>query len=185
MNVIYLETKHPAALEQALEALSTLSESTERLLPTRARLSMTPTQKVQARLLMESLHADIQAPLVAVSGFDHAVIMPIALSVLMEYAPNRLADLADVLMIASIRGDDRLRTALEQHFQALPSRLLETARMMVLCEGEAKRAAQVLYLHRNTFNYRLHQFMDRTGVDVREDAMRTLMRLYLSLSEQR
>lgn len=185
MNLVFIQTKQASALDQALEALSDLSHNTERLHANQACLSMSSTQKIQARLIMESLHVDIQAPLAAVHAFDQAHIVSTALNILMEYAPNRLADLADVLMIASIRGDDRLRSALEKHFQGVPSRLLETAHMMVLCDGEAKQAAQALYLHRNTFNYRLNQFLDVTGIDVRHDAMRALMRLYFSLNELR
>jgi carbohydrate diacid regulator len=40
--------------------------------------------------------------------------------------------------------------------------------MFIHCGLNAIKTANKLYIHRNTFNYRLHKFIALTGLDIRD-----------------
>lgn len=183
MPVVYLQSQSPQGLQQLSELLAPLALdlSTEFDF---IRVHMAAYEKLQAQLMLTSFQADVGERFVALSGFENDHLMRVGLSVQHDFAQNQMIDLADLLMIATLHQDFRLFEALKLSFQKLSSRLMETAQMMVLSEGESKRAAKLLYLHRNTFLYRLHQFKDQTGIDLREDAQRALFRVYLVLNER-
>jgi DNA-binding protein Fis len=52
-------------------------------------------------------------------------------------------------------------------FSNLDKELLDTARAFIECGLNACAASRMLYIHRNTFNYRLKKFIDLTGIDIR------------------
>jgi carbohydrate diacid regulator len=51
--------------------------------------------------------------------------------------------------------------------------LLNTATVLMRCQGNSAEAARQLYVHRNTLNYRLEKIKRFTGLDIKkyEDAM--------------
>lgn len=58
--------------------------------------------------------------------------------------------------------------------------LMETASSYLATGLDASAAAKALFIHRNTFNYRLAQFIQKTGVDIRDYHNALLFELYLS-----
>lgn len=56
---------------------------------------------------------------------------------------------------------------------------LQTLRLYYQCEGNVEKAAAQLYLHKNTFQYRLHKLQARTGYRIRDP--RGSMVLYCGL----
>jgi len=67
-------------------------------------------------------------------------------------------------------------------FEKVNPDVLETARVYLLAGSNAKLAAQELYLHRNTFNYRLNKFREMTKIDLREPLLARFMQTYLLIS---
>jgi len=184
MITVYLRSPSQAILTALIDLLSPLSSHYEALNKESLRFYMSSEAYVQAKLLMPTLQEDLGESFVALGGFDSSELMSQALSIAMEYAQNQLIDLSDVLLISSIHQDTRLMTLLHHTIEKLPNTLIETAKMMVLCSGHSKRAASLLYLHRNTFLYRLNQFMDETGIDLREAHHLDVFKSYFLLSER-
>jgi DNA-binding protein Fis len=52
-------------------------------------------------------------------------------------------------------------------FNEIDKELLDTARAFIECGLNASAASRMLYIHRNTFNYRLKKFIDITKIDIR------------------
>ena len=63
--------------------------------------------------------------------------------------------------------------------------IYETGVAYLACGLDASLAAKSLFLHRNTFNYRLNQFKEKTGVDLRDFHNAQLFSIYLSLRGKR
>jgi len=61
----------------------------------------------------------------------------------------------------------------------LPAPLRETLAVFVGCGGSVARAAEALYVHRNTVRYRLRRVEQLTGLDLRRPEDRLLCELVL------
>jgi DNA-binding PucR family transcriptional regulator len=55
--------------------------------------------------------------------------------------------------------------------------------MQLLTGGNGVLAAQLLYIHRNTFRYRLNKFIEQTGIDLRESTLAYAMKVYGTLAQ--
>ena len=53
-------------------------------------------------------------------------------------------------------------------FKAIPHELILTAQAYLKAGLNAKAASEMLYIHRNTFNYRLNKFIVLTKLDIRD-----------------
>ena len=76
--------------------------------------------------------------------------------------------LSELLLAAIINHHEKIIQAVANAFKHLPRELFQTANIYIQCGLNGQLASQKLYLHRNTFNYRLNQFMTITGIDIRE-----------------
>jgi hypothetical protein len=76
--------------------------------------------------------------------------------------------LADVLMERIIDSDTQFNSLMMDEFKSLPRELILTASMFIHCGLNAIKTANKLYVHRNTFNYRLQKFIALTGLDIRD-----------------
>lgn len=83
--------------------------------------------------------------------------------------------LADCVADAVTRQDREVVAAIRQGFQHVSQRSMQCARMYLLCECQAKQAADQMYMHRNTFNYSLRRFIDESGLDIRHYHQARLM----------
>ena len=77
-------------------------------------------------------------------------------------------ELADVIFLLIFDGDYSLVNALKAQLEGVSHDLINTADMFVKCGLNASRAADKLYIHRNTFNYRLQNFINITDLDIRD-----------------
>jgi hypothetical protein len=74
----------------------------------------------------------------------------------------------EIAVEAVLRGFPVLKATLRKYYyDLLGTEIVDTAVGFIRADQNASRASKGLYMHRNTLNYRLDQFVDRTGIDVR------------------
>ncbi len=81
---------------------------------------------------------------------------------------ERCTYLGDLLLDDLIRGNRSLVPEALKSFRSIPHDEMITAQAFVSCGLNATLASKKLYVHRNTFNYRLKKFIDLTGLDIRD-----------------
>ncbi|MDY0345994.1 MAG: helix-turn-helix domain-containing protein [Bacilli bacterium] len=79
-----------------------------------------------------------------------------------------LSNLADTFLNLAIEGDFDLVRLVKKQFSLIPRQLMVTAETFISCGLNASLAAKKLYVHRNTFSYRLNQFIEATNLDIRD-----------------
>lgn len=72
-----------------------------------------------------------------------------------------------VILQYSLSKDLVLYQELKKEFQSISKELLNTAVAYINCNMNACLASKSLYIHRNTFNYRLNKFIEQTQLDIR------------------
>jgi DNA-binding PucR family transcriptional regulator len=92
-------------------------------------------------------------------------------------------EIGDVMLLGSQKGDNRLLKALAVKLSGISKEVSETARMYLLTGGNSVQAAQLLYVHRNTFTYRLAKFIDQTRIDLREPGNAYVLHIYFTLEQ--
>ena len=97
------------------------------------------------------------------------------------YFPNQALYLTDVLMKEFSFGDYSSLPLLSAEFKDVPSELMLTAGTFLRCGLNASLAAENLIIHRNTFNYRLARFIEKTGLDIRDYHNALLLEIYFQL----
>ncbi|NCA96990.1 MAG: PucR family transcriptional regulator [Bacteroidia bacterium] len=75
---------------------------------------------------------------------------------------------ADLLFNLALEGDFELASLAKKKFDLVPRQLMLTAEAFISCGLNASLAAKKLYIHRNTFAYRLNQFIEATELDIRD-----------------
>ncbi|MGI6713512.1 MAG: helix-turn-helix domain-containing protein [Bacilli bacterium] len=79
-----------------------------------------------------------------------------------------LYHLSELLLAALIDREETIIQTVAKTFRSIPHQLLQTADVYIQCGLNGNLAAEKLYLHRNTFLYRLNQFYRLTGIDIRD-----------------
>ncbi len=146
-----------------------------------AKFMIHKAQALQLRILYAPLRIDLGFKMTMVIGFDHEPLMRLALACASEEYSGRIIELGDLLLLSSKKGDHRLIVALDQIMSKSSKEVLETARMYLLTGGNSVQAAALLYVHRNTFSYRLVKFIDQTGIDLRETSLAYFLHIYFTL----
>ncbi len=139
------------------------------------------SMRIQLKLTLESFQADLQDLLICVEGFDHQDIMSCALDLASLYALGRYAHISELLLDSVLHQNDVLLTKLNTFFEDFNPELIETARMYLAADGNAVLAAKSLYLHRNTFNYRMNKFVLKSQLRLSEQAQAYFFQLWLNL----
>ena len=154
------------------------------LAPDTASFSIEHAASIQLRVLHDTLREDLGFRMTMVIGFDHALVVGEALAVALDVAPGQITELGDLLILAHHHNDSRLAVALDRVLSTVEKDVLETARMQLLTGGNGVLAAQLLYIHRNTFRYRLNKFIEQTGIDLREPTLAYALKVHGTLSQQ-
>lgn len=81
---------------------------------------------------------------------------------------RKILTLSELFILADQQNYGELIQDVQDLIQAVPDEMLKTADMYVLSLGNARLAAHELYLHRNTFNYRMRKFTESTQLDLRD-----------------
>jgi hypothetical protein len=154
------------------------------LAPDTAVFSINHAASIQLRVLHDTVREDLGFRMTMVIGFDHSLVLGEALAVALDWVPGQITELGDLLILAHHHHDRRLALALERVLAQVDKDVLETARMQLLTGSNGVLAAQLLYIHRNTFRYRLNKFIEQTGMDLREPTLAYALKVYGALSEQ-
>jgi predicted transcriptional regulator len=81
--------------------------------------------------------------------------------------PGKVDTIADFVLQTMVEGNRYFVKYIYDEFQLVPRHLMQTASTLISCDMKATRASKKLYIHRNTFAYRLNQFIELTGLDIR------------------
>ncbi len=85
-----------------------------------------------------------------------------------RYYRQSCRHLGEVVLDRLASGDRRMLEGVRHQFEGVPRELLLTATAFIESGLNATRASKKLYIHRNTFNYRLQKFIEWTSLDIRD-----------------
>ena len=102
-------------------------------------------------------------------------------SIAPKYYPGQVSFMSDLILKQMSFGDFSSFAFLSALFRSLPEELLETGKAYLSAGLDAKLAADLLIVHRNTFNYRLNRFIEASGVDIRDYHNAMLLDYYLRM----
>lgn len=140
-------------------------------------------QRIQLKLTLETFQEDLQDLLICVEGFDNKLIMNCALDLARIHSLGTYTDVAELLIDSVMFMDNQLLSFLNDLFMSLKPELIETAKMYLWAGSNAKLAAEALYLHRNTFNYRMKKFEEKSAINLTETNHAFLFRIWLDLQK--
>lgn len=90
----------------------------------------------------------------------------------------------DILFKEFSFGDYSSLPYLHNIFRGVEPELMETSSAYLKSDLNASLASSSLYIHRNTFNYRLQKFIDVTGLDIRNYHNALLLEIYLGFRKR-
>lgn len=102
-----------------------------------------------------------------------------------SYFPNQCLFLSDMLLKELSFGDYSSIPLLANEFKNVSQDLLLTAGTFLRCGLNACLTAETLFIHRNTFNYRLNAFIEQTSLDIRSYHNALLLELYFQFTNKR
>ncbi len=91
-----------------------------------------------------------------------------ALELAHKYHRQTCMHLGDLVLERLLASDRSLIALIKQQFREIPHELMVTALVFIESGLNATRASKKLYVHRNTFNYRLAKFIEKTSLDIRD-----------------
>jgi hypothetical protein len=140
-------------------------------------------EKFAVRLqgILLPLHDDLGLTITLLAVHKIGPLEEKALKEALAYFPNQCLFLSDVLMKEFSFGDYSSLPLLSAEFKDVPHELLLTAGAFLRCGLNASLAAETLIIHRNTFSYRLAQFIDITSLDIRDYHNALLLEIYFQL----
>lgn len=145
----------------------------------------TAPEKFAVRLqgVLFPLHDDLGITISVLACHADGALERKSLKEALSYFPNQCLFLSDILMKEFSFGDYSSLPLLKEEMKKVPHELLLTAGAFLRCGLNASLAAESLFIHRNTFNYRLSQFIDSTGLDIRDYHNALLLEIYFQLGE--
>lgn len=132
--------------------------------------------------MIQLLHDDLSIQMSVLSCHQNTPFEQKLLREASMYFPNRVLYATDVIMKEMSLGDYSSYKPLMNLFAHVPHELMNTAGTYLRCGCDACLSAKMLFIHRNTFNYRLAQFIHLTGLDIRDYHNALLLELYFQLS---
>ncbi len=141
------------------------------------------TQRIQLNLTLQTFQEDLADALICVEGFNHSSIMSCSLELAKRYSLGSYTHISELLLDSMNQGDRCLLEKLNDLFSTLKPELIETAKMYLLASGNAKLAAESLYLHRNTFNYRMTKFKEKSELNITDQASAFFFQLWLDFQK--
>ncbi|MCQ2797332.1 MAG: helix-turn-helix domain-containing protein [Bacilli bacterium] len=96
----------------------------------------------------------------------------------LDYFPNQCVNISDFLFKRTSFGDFYYIHYLKSEFDDVPEEILETVGAFLRCGLNGIETARMLGIHRNTFNYRLNEFIKKTDCDIRDYHNAVLLELY-------
>ena len=119
-------------------------------------------------VIVPLIASDFGINLTVLISHAHDVLAQMALKKAAVLHQERCTYLGDLLLDDLMRGDRSLVPEALKGFRNIPHDEMITAQAFVSCGLNATLASKKLYVHRNTFNYRLKKFIDLTCLDIRD-----------------
>lgn len=105
------------------------------------------------------------------------------LSNLQTLKPSGYITLAEACLLMLLNQDKAVRNGVYDHFKGVDPKLMEDIITFVRCGCNVINTSRILYLHRNTMNYRIRKFQDLMGMNLRNEEDVQFIRLYALLKE--
>lgn len=116
--------------------------------------------------LISLISVDLDMPICVLVSYAFNDITKKALTLCME--KTGVFHLSDLLIDLLNENNKALNRVIYQEFHRVNRDILLTAQAYLQNGQNALAAASRLYLHRNTFTYRLNKFIEETGLDIRD-----------------
>lgn len=131
--------------------------------------------------LLLPIHDDLDVNLTILACHKDGPLEEKCLNEALSFFPNMARFLSDLLMKELSFGNYTSLPLLSEEFKDVPHDVLLTAGTYLRTGLDASQAAEQLFIHRNTFNYRLNRFIDITGLDIRDYHNALLLELFFQL----
>jgi hypothetical protein len=131
--------------------------------------------------LLMPLHDDLGVSIAVLCVHRDGELEEKCLKESLGYFPNAARFLSDIIMKELSFGNYSSLPLLSNEFKGVKHEVLLTAGTYLRCGLDASLAASQLFIHRNTFNYRLNQFIDETGLDIRDYHNALLLEIFFQL----
>lgn len=148
------------------------------------RLDVSENHRIQYKLSLSSFESDLGSNICAVCGIKDDTLMSVAIDCAYQFALGKMVDLSDLMLICIYNNNTNLIEALNEKLKGVSPEIIDTLKMYFNTGNNAALAADLLYLHRNTFNYRLNKFIDRTQMDVKNAHIAQFLYQYFTLIDR-
>ncbi len=132
--------------------------------------------------LLMTMHDDLGIVITVLVSHEMKALEEKALREAVSYFPNQALFVTDVLLKEFSFGDFSSLPLLKAEFREVPHELMLTAGTYLRVGLNGEEASRMLFIHRNTFNYRLAAFVEKTGLDIRDYHNALLLELYFQFS---
>ena len=122
---------------------------------------------VRLKSIIDILSVDLNTNFIFLESYKLSNLAEKTLLKLQKRYSSGLFSLSLVILQYYMSGDLELYEELKKEFSLLKKELLDTAVAYINCNMNACLASKSLYIHRNTFNYRLNKFIEQTSLDIR------------------
>lgn len=95
------------------------------------------------------------------------------------YFPNRVSYLSEIYLKQMSFGDYSCLKKIAPPFKGLDEETLKAAEAYLSAGRNANKASEAVFLHRNTFRYRMKRFKQVTGLDLSDYHDALLFEIYL------
>jgi sugar diacid utilization regulator len=181
MMVGRVSSPHPSHLDEFTKATYALLEEDvcDRLDP----YHMVVHFDASASELITSLFASCQTQglhLSMVIGYAHDRVLQKASEVAQEHYDHECVHLYHILLHECKHHTQVMSEELKVKMEALNHDDRLTFKMYLEYHMNALLAADALYVHRNTFNYRLNKAIDASGINIKIQPFALLLQLYFT-----
>lgn len=104
---------------------------------------------------------------IVISHLDHRCAQEAGMVAALR-KPSEILHLAELMLLLLSDKEHPLITLVKEEFIKIPRDLYLTASAYLKAGLNATKASKKLYIHRNTFRYRLQQFIEFTSLDIRD-----------------
>lgn len=118
--------------------------------------------------VLPTLSQDLDMQLSVLISHQDSVVSREASRLLSKRNPTDILHLAEFLLLILSDKDNPLLKQVKEEFLLIPRHMYLTASAYLKAGLNATKASEKLYVHRNTFRYRLHQFIEISSLDIRD-----------------
>jgi hypothetical protein len=175
----------PIEFEDALAQIGIPSEAVSYTSPEAGEFIADASFFGELEALLALMRDDFGTSITFLVSHSHTAFDDRLLKEAEAYFPNQAMFPTDVIMKEMSYRDYSSYQDLRAIFERLPRELLLTAGTYLRCGLDATLSAKRLFVHRNTFLYRLNRFIELTNLDIRDYHNALFLELYFQLSAGR